>query len=56
MLPHLLTNFDKQKYCELVKRFDGIFNRNRPPFKMKNEMHVVYLDEYLETVTHSIAL
>ena len=33
MLPHPLTNFEIQKYCENEPGFNGVFSRNNLPKK-----------------------
>ena len=53
MLPHLLTNFEIQKYQnELI--FNGVYSRNNLP-NIKDEVYVIDLDECKSTRTHSIA-
>ena len=36
ILPHLLTNFEIQKYYKNEPRFNGIFSRNNLPKKIKD--------------------
>ena len=54
--PHLLTNFEIQKYYENKPRFNGVFSRNNLPKKIKNGTYVIHLDEYADVGTHWIAL
>ena len=56
MLPHLLTNFEIQKYYETEPRFNGVFSRNNLPEKIKDRAYVINLDEYADVGTHWIAL
>ena len=52
--PHLLTNFEIQKYYENEPRFNGIFSRD--PKTIKNCACVINHDEYTDVGTHWIAL
>ena len=52
--PHLLTNFEIQKYYENEPRFNGIFSRD--PKTRKNCACVINHDEYTDVGTHWIAL
>ena len=45
MSPHPLTNFEKQKYYQNKKRFNGVFSRNNLP-KIKDGAYIINLDEY----------
>ena len=56
MLPHPLTNFEIQKYCQNEPRFNGVFSRNNLPKKVKDGAYVINLDEYADIGTHWIAL
>ena len=56
MSPHLLTNFEIQKYYETEPRFNGVFSRNDLPEKIKDRAYVINLDEYADVGTHWIAL
>ena len=56
MLPHLLTNFEIQKYYETEPRFNGVFSRNNLPEKINDRAYVINLDEYADVGTHWIAL
>ena len=54
--PHPLTNFEIQKFHQNEPRFNGVFSRNNLPKKIKDEGHVMNLDEYADVATHWIAL
>ena len=54
MLPHLLTNFEIQKY-QNEPRFNGVYSRDNLP-KIKDGTYVINLDEYSDIGTHWIAL
>ena len=54
--PHLLTNFEIQKYYKNKPRFNGVFSRNNLPKKIKDGAYVINLDEYADVGTHWIAL
>ena len=56
MLPHLLTNFEIQKYYQNESRFNGVYSRNNLPDKIRNGAYVINLDEYSDIGTHWIAL
>ena len=56
MLPHPLTNFEIQKYCQNEPRFNGVFSRNNLSLKIKDGAYVINLDEYADVGTHWIAL
>ena len=45
MPPHLLTNFEIQKYYQNEPRFNGAFARYNLPKKIKDEAYVINLDE-----------
>ena len=55
MLPHLLTNFEIQKYYQNEPKFNGVYSRNNLP-KIKDGAYVINLDEYESIGTHWIAL
>ena len=55
MLPHLLTNFEIQKYYQNESRFNGIHSRDNLP-KIKDGAYVINLDEYSDIGTHWVAL
>ena len=54
-LPHLLTNFEIQKYYKNEPRYNGVFSRNNLP-KKKGWTYIINLDEYANVGTHWIAL
>ena len=56
MLPHLLTNFEIQKYYKNEPRFNGVFSRNDLPKKIKDGAYIINLDECSNVGTHWIAL
>ena len=56
MLPHHLTNFERQKYYEKEPRFNGVFSRNNLFKKIKFVAYLKNLDEYADVGTHWIAL
>ena len=45
ILPHLLTNFEIQKYYQNESKFNFVYSRNKLP-KVKDETYVIHLDEY----------
>ena len=53
--PHLLTNFEIQKYYQNKPRFNGAFSRNNLPKKIKDGAYVIKVDEYADVGTHWIA-
>ena len=56
MPPHLLTNFEIQKYYKNEPRFNGVFTRSNLPKKIKDGTCVINLDEYADVGTYWIAL
>ena len=55
--PHLLTNFEIQKYYQNEPRFNGVFSRdNLPNNNIENGAYVINLDEYHDIGTHRVAL
>ena len=56
MLPHLLTNFEIQKYYQNELIFNGAFSRNSFPKEIKDGAYVISLDEYADVGTHWIPL
>ena len=54
--PRPLTNFEIQKYYENEPRYNGVFSRDNLVKKIKDEAHVINLDEYEDIGTHWIAL
>ena len=55
MPPHLLTNFQTQRYYQNEPKFNGIYSRNNLA-KWKTGLCVINLDEYQSIETHWIAL
>ena len=55
MPPHLLTNFEIQKYYQNEPRFNGVYSRDNLP-KIKDGAYIINLDEYSDIGTHWIAL
>ena len=55
MLPHLLTNFEIQRYYQNKPKFNGVYSRNNLP-KIKNGAYVINLDGYKSIETRWIAL
>ena len=56
MLPHPLTNFEIQKYCQNEPGFNGVYSRDNLANKMKDGASVINLGEYADVGTHWIAL
>ena len=56
MLPHLLTNFEIQKYYQNESRYNGVYSRDNLPDKISNGAYVINLDEYSDIGTHWIVL
>ena len=56
MPPHLLTNFEIQKYYQNEPRFNSVFSRNILPKTIKDGAYVKNLDEYADVGAHWIAL
>ena len=56
MLPHPLTNFEKQKYYKNEPRFNCVFSRKNLPKKIKDGASIINLDEYADVGSHLIAL
>ena len=54
MPPHLLTNFEIQRYYE--NELNGGFSRNNLPKKIKDGAYVINLDKYADVSTHWIGL
>ena len=55
MSPHLLTNFEIQKYYQNESRFNGIYSRDNL-IEIKDVAYVINLDEYSDIGTHWVAL
>ena len=56
MLPHLLTNFEMQKYDQNGPRFNRVFSRDNLANKIKDGYYVINLNEHEDVGTHWIAL
>ena len=54
--PHLLTNFEIQKYYQNEPRFNEVYSRDNLPNKINDGAYVINLDEYFDIGTHWIAL
>ena len=54
MLPHLLIDFEMQKYQNKPK-FNGVYSRNNLS-KIKDRAYIISLDEYEWKWTHWLAL
>ena len=54
--PHLLANFEIQKYYQNEPRFNRVYSRDNLPDKIKDEAYVINLDDYFDIGTHSIEL
>ena len=55
MLPHPLTKFEIQKYCQNEPRFNWVFSRDNMSKKRTNGSYITNLDEYADVATHWIA-
>ena len=55
-MPHLLTNFEMQKYYQNEPRFNRVFSRDNLANKIKDGYYVINLNEYEDVDTHWIAL
>ena len=55
MPPHLLTNFEKQKYYENEPRFNGAYSRDNFA-EIKDGAYIINLYEYSGIGTHWVAL
>ena len=56
MPPHLLTNFEIQRYYQNKHRINGVYSRNNFPKKVKDGVYVLNLDEYADVGTRWITL
>ena len=56
MPPHLLTNFEIQKYYKNEPRFNHFFSKNNFPKIIKDGTYVMNLHEYADVGTPWIAL
>ena len=55
MQPHLLTNFERQKYYKTEPRFNGVFSRNNLSEKIKDRVYIINLEEYPDVDAHWMA-
>ena len=55
MPPHLLPNFEIQKYYQNEPKFNGVYSKNNLS-KIKDGAYIINLDEYESVGTHCIAL
>ena len=55
MMPHRLTNFEIQKYCQKDPRFNSVYSRDNLT-EIKDGTYVINLDEYSDIGTHWVAL
>ena len=55
MSPHLLINFEIQKYYQNEPRFNSVYSRDNIP-KKKDGAYIINLDEYSDIGTHWVAL
>ena len=51
ILPHLLANFELQRYYKNESRFNGVFARNNLRKKIKDGAYMINLDEYANVGT-----
>ena len=54
--PHPLINLEIKKYYKNEPIFNGVFSRNNLPNKIKDGAYVTNLNEYVDVITHWIAL
>ena len=47
-MPHLLTNFNIQKYYQNEPRFNGVYYRGNLPKKWRMGAYIWSLDEYAD--------
>ena len=55
MSPHLLTNFEIQKYYQNDPRLNGVYSRDNLT-EIKDAAYVINLDEYSDIETHWVNL
>ena len=55
MSPHLLTNFEIQKYYQNDPRLNGVYSRDNLT-EIKDGAYVINLDEYSDIETHWVNL
>ena len=56
MPPHPLPNLETQKFYLNEPKFNGVYSRDNSLDKIKDEVYVINLDEYVDIGTHYIAL
>ena len=54
--PHPLTNFEIQAYYQSEPKFNGVYSRDNPPNKIKDELYVINLDKRSDIETYWIVL
>ena len=54
--PHPLAHFEIQKYYQNEPKFNGVSSRDNLPYKIKDGVYVINIDEYSDIETHWIAL
>ena len=54
--PHPSSNFEIQAYYENEPRFNGVYDRDNLPHKIKDGAYVINLDEYSDIETYWIGL
>ena len=55
MPPHLLNNFEIQKYCQNQPKFNGVYSRNNLS-RIKDGTCIINLEECESMETHWFAL
>ena len=55
MPPHLITNFEIQKYYQNEPTFNGVYSRDNLQ-KIKDGAYIIHLDKYSDIGTHWVAL
>ena len=53
-MPHLLTNFEIQKYHQNEPKFNGVYSRDNLS-KIKDGAYVINFDEYSDIGTHWVS-
>ena len=54
--PHPLAHFEIQKYYQNEPKFNGVSSRDNLPYKIKDGVYVINIDEYSDIETDWIAL
>ena len=49
-------NFEIQKYYENEAKFSSVYSRDNLPYKIKDWLYIINLDEYSDVGTHWVAL